>query len=540
MMLSLKLAAPPRRLTLAPVPLVRKRIKPPALKLLPRRTYTKGMLLSGGFHAMAIAAVIWLPTLFPSPVVLNDYRQKPAVAAAQEPLILPMLPKLSASDSGSMRSAVPEPRPSSSSAAANPAPLKRDYAGPQEIISDFPHATNRVQTIRRPDLVSPPELKFPLRLQSVVILPAPAAPRFAPRRTEVQIPIPEATVAMPKLVSVPQPVAEEPAAPAVKPAVQPSTVSSPVVELQTTPRKAVIVVNAVNVAPAPSVQIPDAQLSGSFVVGPSLGTVAPEKPLMGGNGRSSEAIPAKSSASVSQPYKGSGAEGAIRNGSGTSSSPSAGAGSGKIEGTGAVVTSANGTGAGSGTASRGNGNSGLTGRNTGSNGAGGISISGGSSGRNGGLGSRTVPMNRSYGITIIAGGNSGGAGRDMGVFERSETVFSVAIPMSDAGGGPDWPMQYSLKNQSQSGAGMLVPPFAQKKVAATVARSQFGGEQGPVFVTGTIDESGKLQSLRSIRSQDPRTQPAIRALQQWEFLPAQMDGRPVASKVLIGVTVTEE
>ena len=87
---------------------------------------------------------------------------------------------------------------------------------------------------------------------------------------------------------------------------------------------------------------------------------------------------------------------------------------------------------------------------------------------------------------------------------------------------------------------MLVPPFAQKKVAATVVRSQFAGEQGPVFVTGTIDESGKLQSLRSIRSQDPRAQPAIRALQQWEFLPAQMDGRPVASKVLIGVTVTEE
>src|SRR5579864_2264719 len=538
MMLSLKLAASPRRLTLAPAPAARKRIKPPALKLLPRRTYTKGMLLSGGFHAVVIAALIWLPALFPSPVIVNDYRERPAVAATLEPLILPLLPKLTASESGSMRSAAPAPR-SPSSAAANPAPMKRDYAGPQEIISDFPQATNRVQTIRRPDLMSPPELKFPLRLQSVVILPAPAAPRFAPRRTEVQIPIPEATVAMPKLVSVPQPVAEEPAAPA-KPAVQTPAVSSPVVELQTTPRKAVIVVNAVNVAPAPSVQIPDAQLSGSFVVGPSLGKAAPEKSLVGGDGKSAETVPAKNSAIVSQPYKGSGTEGAISNGSGTSSSPSVGAGSGNIAATGAGVTSANGTGSGSGTAGRSNGNSGLTGRSNVSNGPGGISISGGSSGRIGGVGSRTIPMNRSYGITIIGGGNSGGAGRDMGVFDRSETVFSVAIPMSDAGGGPDWPMQYSLKNQSQSGAGMLVPPFAQKKVAATVARTQFAGEQGPVFVTGTIDESGKLQSLRSIRSQDPRAQPAIRALQQWEFLPAQMDGRPVASKVLIGVTVTEE
>ena len=536
MILNLKLAAPPRRLTLAPTPALRKRIKPPALKLLPGRTYTKGLLISGGFHAVVISALIWLPTLFPNPVIVNDYREKPAVAAALEPLILPMLPKLRASESGSVGSAAPAPQ-TRSSAAVNPRPAKHDYAGPQEIISDFPNATNRVQTIRRPDLVSPPELKFPLRLQSVVILPAPAAPRFAVRRTEVQVPIPEATVAIPKLVSVPQLVSEEPAA-TVKPAVQPTVVNTPVVELQTKSRKAVIVVNAVNVAPAPSVQIPDAQLSGSFVVGPSLGKAAPEKLSAGGDGKSAETAPGKNSMAASQPYKESGAGAAINNGTGTSGSPSVGAANGNSAGTGTGITPGKGTGSG-GTSFPGNGNSGLSGRGPGSSG-GGISISGGSSGRNAGIGSRTVPMNRSYGITIIAGGSSGGAGRDMGVFDRSETVFSVAIPMSDAGGGPDWPMQYSLKNHAQSSSGMLVPPFAQKKVAATLARSLHAGEQGPVFVTGTIDETGKLQSLRPIRAQDARTQPAIRALQQWEFLPAQLDGRPVASKVLIGVTVAEE
>jgi hypothetical protein len=148
-------------------------------------------------------------------------------------------------------------------------------------------------------------------------------------------------------------------------------------------------------------------------------------------------------------------------------------------------------------------------------------------------------MSRSYGITIISGGSSGGAGRDMGVFDRSETVFSVAIPMGDAGGGPDWPMQYAMLNHAGPGAGLLVPPFAQKKVAATMPRTQLAAGQGPVFVSGVIDETGTLQSLRSIRA-DARSQPAIQALQQWQFLPAQLDGRPVASKVLIGVTVTEE
>ena len=75
---------------------------------------------------------------------------------------------------------------------------------------------------------------------------------------------------------------------------------------------------------------------------------------------------------------------------------------------------------------------------------------------------------------------------------------------------------------------------------STSKDTQGAGEQGPVFITGTIDETGKLQSLRSIRSQDPRSQPAIHALQQWQFLPAQLDGRSVASKVLIGVTAVEE
>jgi hypothetical protein len=45
---------------------------------------------------------------------------------------------------------------------------------------------------------------------------------------------------------------------------------------------------------------------------------------------------------------------------------------------------------------------------------------------------------------------------------------------------------------------------------------------------------------QTIRAQDARSPPAIQALQQWQFLPAQLDGRRVASKVLIGVTVTVE
>jgi hypothetical protein len=95
-------------------------------------------------------------------------------------------------------------------------------------------------------------------------------------------------------------------------------------------------------------------------------------------------------------------------------------------------------------------------------------------------------------------------------------------------------------NHGQPGAGLLVPPFAQKKVAATMPRIRLAGTQGPVFVSGVIDETGKLQSLRTIRTEDARSQSAIHALQQWQFLPAQLDGVPVASKVLIGVAIWAE
>ena len=109
-----------------------------------------------------IAALIWFPILFPSPVVIDAYdHKKTEVASAYEPLMLPLLPKLTRKrfrQHGISRACASKHAPM---LRMNSVPLKRDYAGPQEIISDFPHATNRVQTIRRPDLVSPPKLNFP-------------------------------------------------------------------------------------------------------------------------------------------------------------------------------------------------------------------------------------------------------------------------------------------------------------------------------------------------------------------------------------------
>ena len=109
--------------------------------------------------------------------------------------------------------------------------------------------------------------------------------------------------------------------------------------------------------------------------------------------------------------------------------------------------------------------------------------------------------------------------------------------MTDAGGGPDWPVEYAVIGSSPAGNSLLTPPFAVKKMQATGPKADMAANSEPVFVAGTIDENGKLQALHAIRALDVRAQYALNALAQWEFLPAQLDGKPVATRVLIGVSV---
>jgi len=173
----------------------------------------------------------------------------------------------------------------------------------------------------------------------------------------------------------------------------------------------------------------------------------------------------------------------------------------------------------------------------------GISIAGGTTARSGGAAVTTGALSRRpYGITIISGGTSGGASRDLGVFARDETVYTVYVPMSDAGGGPDWPIEYALANPALAGNGVVIPPLAIKKFQASAPKADVSANSGPVFVTGIIDDNGKLLGLRAIRVLGVRAESALKALAKWEFLPAQLDGKSVASRVLIGVSVvpTEE
>jgi len=473
-----------------------------------------------------------------------------------QPLFLPTLPRLAETGasakprigSGQKPRSVPDAL--GAVVAVEPPVLsrpKRDYAGAQTIVSSFPDSMKGVQTIRRPDLVSPPKLAYPLRLPSMVMLPVPATPApMTPRQLQPVRPNPkksrtvradEPTLQLqPQTVETPKlPLA--PAEPAVPPkAVIASQASSPRFVAPARPEipapKAAVVINAVNVPPELRPVIPDAELTSRFVVGPSREATVVPTASETASGKLAAAGASNAGEKLPHPNQ--------ENGTGTRavSAPEAkGRAAAEVGGSYAGAAS---TGSLSNIGARsGSGNGTVT--PAGNKGLAGISISGGVPGRSGRVVAASPIARGSYALTIISGGTSGGASRDLGVFSRSDTVYTVYIPMTDAGGGPDWPMQYALMNPAQAHNGLpnglLIPPVVLKKSQATAPKTEFTVNSGPVFVTGIIDENGKLQALRAMRALDGRTQSAVNALAQWEFLAAQLDGKPVASKVLIGVSV---
>jgi hypothetical protein len=546
----------------------RRRVRPPKLELLPAAAATRNGLLASTFlHTAILVLLAWLPILLPvratttGPTATDLMREYD-----YQPLILPALPSMEEPSSGTeiehesgqkARSAMGN-LPGDTAQTFN-AP-KRDYAGAQTIVSNPPDSIKGVQTIRRPDLVSPPKLVYPLRLPSLVTLPTPAIPAPVTRNLEhpvvpnprqpstlrviePRIPSPALPIdtlklslllsarppAPPPAQAPVQPPAQVPArapAPPVAPKRVVSSESTVPVPAITRPAlrapKAVAVINAVVVPPELAPVIPDAELATRFVVAPSPDATAAVGTASGA-GPGKAAGVAASNAAENSPHS------SVENGTGN-----------KVDSADAHGEPANVGPPSSAGAPSASGAAGPTSPAP-AKALPGISIAGGVSGR-GGRGAQTNPNPRgSYGLTIISGGSSGGASRDLGVFSRSEIVYTVYIPMTDVGGGPDCPMQYALLSSgaaNNGSLGLLTPPVVQKKVPATAPRGEIGADAGPVFLTGIIDDNGDLQLLRVVRLMDARAQAALNALSQWVFLPAQLDGRAVASKVLIGVTVT--
>ncbi len=533
--------APAVPISVGPTLIVEKPIRAPEFTQIREfRTPRNGLMLSIVVHSAIVPLLVWslllVPPRFANPTTAQEEAREPEY----EVLLLPPIYPAGTSSSSSIahgagreaKSASVTPREVVQEAVGKP---KYDFSGAQQVISRPPNSTKGVQTISRPDLITPPKLMYPQRLPSMVILAPPNALPSMPRRFELAKPVrlaprkmPTSKIDEPRLVSQVSPVDApklyvSPAEPVAPTSAAASGANSPLSVTVTDPRgtalKSVIVVNAVTVPPESAI-IPDAEISTRFAVGPSSNGISGDAASRS-DGNSAGVVPSNVRASSLRQDRESSTGTGVERASGY-------AGTSKSEN----PSNNRETGPES--------NGGLT--TAGLNkGPAGISISGGVPGR-GGRASVTASIPRgSYALTIISGGNSGGASRDLGVFARTETVYTVYIPMTDVGGGPDWSLQYALvgsaPTQSSSLNGMLTPPVVLKKVQATQPKTELASDVGPVFIAGVIDESGKLQALRPLRVVDARARAAVGALAQWEFLAAQLDGKPVASKVLVGVRI---
>lgn len=399
------------------------------------------------------------------------------------------------------------------------------YSGPQEVAAFSPNATNSIQTILRPDLVNPAVLKFPQLLKPVIILlpNVPVIPNV--KQPNLAALPPSAQPVKNTLVKLPVAKVGGTAS-APTPEIQRQTLPEIESEIRASGRVAVIVLNAVTVPENAPVAVPQAELAGSFTVG-ALRSVQSTADT-GTSGTSTK--PSDAPQAANQRAQVRAGEGVVK----ASETPLPKASDGLYPNS-AGNSVAN---------SKSDHFSRFAGTSQGAdtevqsqvrNGVSGVIIVGGTSraGSRAGTNSTTIAT---YGFTVISSGTSGGASRDLGVFDRSETVYTVYIPMADVGGGPDWSIQYAILDPRQAGNGLLTPPVVLKKARAVETGDSTDSRTTIIFVSGVISAEGEL-TVKVPPQMDAHTREALEALRRWEFLPAQLNGIAVAIKVLIGVGI---
>jgi len=445
------------------------------------------------------------------------------------------------------------------------------YRGPQPMVSNPPRATLGIQTILQSALKNPRLLKQLLPLPNIV-RPATAQKALvvkpgtlALRRT------PDPPIAAPKL-TLPAAAASAisalaifkptlPEGPAVKATVpRPPEVSD--VPAGRRNQEGLLVMNAIPPPPDVTVNVPRGEARGLFAVAPAEATVIAD-PAAGakGGGASSASAGSGSRADIAtgdalaEPATGgdaanqasggsdSGSGGRYGSGHGSGLNPS-GNGSDTGRGTGAEsgVGTESGTSRASGTGA---------GAASGSGGFPGIAIQGGRYGKGdaGELHPATAPQRQSsYGMTIVSTASSGGGLPDLGVF-RNEKVYAVYLDMkaNDEDPAPSWTLQYALLQPAPDPAdrssvparirGTPTPPYALLKEVPEFAPGLLRKYAHKLIVAvAVLNSAGKLEQIALRQNPDPQlASPLVEALGHWMFQPAEIDGKPVSLKILLGI-----
>jgi hypothetical protein len=446
------------------------------------------------------------------------------------------------------------------------------YPGPQPMVSSPARATLGIQTILQPSLENLPSLRRYVPLPNIV-QPAPAMasnpdraePLMVVKSGKLSLPQPaETSVAAPKITL---PVAADSRIADLaesKPQLPQRAVPDPVdlseVSGVRKDQKGLLVLNAVPPPPDIAGKIPVGEARAQFAVSPAEATIIADPAagtltggqlsLSAGSGSRTDIASGDTLAEIAaggngtnRGWAGSGTGGGGRYGSGqgsglsseSSASGTYGRGTGFGPGLGTGSAASRGSGAGSGSA-------------PGRGGFSGVTIQGGRYGNgNTSMLSKIGPGGQtSYNMTIVSTGSSGGGLPDFGVFQN-EKVYTVYLDMraNDEDAVPSWTLQYAVlqpaADDASGGVGRIhgtpTPPYATlKEVPEFTPELTRKCSHQLIVASGIIDATGKLDQV-SVR-QSPESQlvgPLVEALKHWMFEPAEIDGRPVALKILLGI-----
>jgi hypothetical protein len=444
------------------------------------------------------------------------------------------------------------------------------YAGLQPLVSAPPMAKLGIQTILRPSLKNAPMLHQNFVLPNLAIAPAPPpadlpkpvmkveSGRVAIRQVEKPIQAPKLKIPAASISSMPQLSDAEPAMPQAPPP-KPVRVPTRTAEVPVNSRvnEGLLVLNAIPPPPDTLAKVPLGEARSLFAVAPGDTTIIAD-PAAGtkGGGASSKAsgngVPSDnpSGDTIADLASGGGTEAvSIGSGNGNGHEYGSGAGNGlnpSVAGAGTGRGAASGTGTGSGLATAFGSGTGA-GSAPGGGGFPGISVSGG---RYGNPASASIHTNvvtrtqRTYGMTIAATASSGGGLPDLGVFQN-EKVYTVYLDMraEDGDSTPSWILQYALLRPSDPSAVRIVgipsPPYATlKQIPELPADLAAACAHRLIVLSAVMTPEGKLEHVSVKKSPDERVNALLTsAMMNWTFQPSQIEGNPVALKVLLGVRI---
>ncbi|MBZ5612987.1 MAG: hypothetical protein LAO23_03175 [Acidobacteriia bacterium] len=451
------------------------------------------------------------------------------------------------------------------------------YPGPQPLVSNPAGATLGIQTILQPSLENLPRTRRYLPLPNIVQPPSSTASELGHAKA--------ALVVKAEKQSYPQPAERPIAAPKITlPVVAHGKIANLVETKPELPQRAapdpvdasevpgvrnnqagLLVLNAVAPPPDVSGKIPRLEARSLFAVAPGETTIiaAPGagtkaggmSPMAAGTGSPADN---PTGDTLAESPAGGGStnpstnQGRVASGAGNGGRYGSGQGSGvnsdsNASGTGRGSSSSPGVGTGSAT---GHGSGAGAGSAPGGGGFPGISIQGGryGNGNTGSMMSKAEPRRpTTYNMNIVATASSGGGLPDLGVF-HNEKVYTVFLDMraTDEDHAPSWILQYAVQQPPPGDPdangrtrinGAPTPPYAMlKEIPEFTPELLRKYSHKMILASAVMNTSGKLEQVSIPQnSEDAVVGPLLSALSHWLFQPAQIDGQPVALKVLLGI-----